>query len=768
MIVNIEIFFDIRVLNLRNDNTLMRFKKFPCDRQLDMMDCGPACLKMVARYYGKFYSMQFLRDKCGITREGVSLLDMGYAAESIGLHTLSVRVALKDLINKIPLPCILHWQNSHFVVLYSITKRKAFVSDPAKGLVTYTHQQFLDGWIKPNSDQGVVMALEPMADFSQLEEAEKKQRTKTFQSTLAYFLPYKTNFATIGIVMLLSTFLQAILPFISKAVIDVGIQTRDIDFINMVLIANVMIILSMTMSNVVRDWILMHIASRVNISLISDYLIKLMKLPVTFFENKMVGDILQRANDHERIRSFVMNNSLNLIFSAITFLVFAIILLIYNAIIFYIFLAGSFFYVAWIMIFLRIRKKLDWEYFELISKNQSYWVETVESIQEIKVNNYERPRRWRWETIQAKLYRVNLRVLSVNNAQGLGAQFIESVKNLIITFYCARAVISGDITFGVMISTQFIIGMLNGPIVQLVGFVQSFQYAKISFLRLNEVHQLADEDELMGNDPISLPLEKSLHVKNVSFQYTPNGSLVLKNVNLSIPEGKITAIVGNSGCGKSTLLKVLLRLYQPSYGEIYIGNMHINNVSLRQWREKCGVVLQDGKVFNDTVIRNIVLGDGDVDHQRLKEAVQIANISDDIEQLPLGYQTMLGEQGKGLSGGQKQRLLIARALYKNPDYLFLDEATNALDAINEQKIVRALNDASVGRTVLVIAHRLSTIRNADQIVVMKGGMVVEIGTHNSLMALKRFYYELVSSQIGMESDMVSQTVMVNGKDTTEA
>jgi len=486
-----------------------------------------------------------------------------------------------------------------------------------------------------------------------------------------------------------------------------------------------------------------------------------MKLPVTFFENKLVGDILQRANDHERIRSFIMNNSLNLFFSGISFLVFAVVLLIYNSIIFYIFLAGSILYVTWILIFLGIRKKLDWEYFELISKNQSYWVETVESIQEIKINNFERPRRWRWESIQARLYRVNLRVLSVNNAQGLGAQFIDSVKNLIITFYCARAVIDGEITFGVMISTQFIIGMLNGPIVQLVGFIQSLQYAKISLLRLNEIHQLSNEDEKLGNDPITMPTDKSLYVHNVSFQYSPHGKLVLKNINLMIPEGKVTAIVGNSGCGKSTLLKILTRLYQPAFGEIFIGNMHINNVSLRQWREKCGVVLQDGKIFQDTVIRNIVLGDGDVDQERLKEAVIAANISDDIEQLPRGYQTIMGEQGKGLSGGQKQRLLIARALYKNPDYLFLDEATNALDAINEQKIVRALNEAFKGKTVLVIAHRLSTIRNADQIIVMKDGMAMEVGNHNSLMKLKRYYFELVSSQLNIAADTDTHISQMN-------
>lgn len=726
-------------------------RSFPFEYQLDSMDCGPACLKMICKYFGKYYSLQYLRDLCGITREGVSFLDLSYGAEKIGLHTLAVKSDIQTLHEKVPLPCIVHWNNSHFIVVYKTTRQKVFVSDPAKGLMSYTYAEFKQGWYKEGEETGALLAIEPMADFLQRDLEERTERAKTFQNVLGYFLPYRKNFVTLFFIMLIATALQGLLPFISKAVIDVGIQTHDLNFINLVLIANIVIIISVTISGVIRDWLLLHITARVNIALISDYLIKLMQLPVTFFENKMIGDILQRAQDHERIRSFIKNNSINLIFSTLTFLAFSIILLVYNAIIFVIFLAGSILYVGWVLGFLKIRKKLDWEYFTLISQNQSYWVETVGAIHDIKINNYEKQKRWKWEDIQAKLYKVNLRVLNITNAQNMGAQFIESIKNLLIIFYCAKAVIGGEITFGVMISTQFIIGMLNSPLNQFIGFIISAQYAKISFLRINEIHQLRDEEDTVVTNSLNIPDNKSLMLKNVSFQYTPNAPFVLKQINLIIPEGKITAFVGGSGSGKSTLLKLVLRLYNPSFGEILIGNMNISNLSLREWRDHCGVVMQEGKIFNDTILNNITLDDEKIDYKRLKEAVRIANIASEIEQMPQGYQTKIGEVGRGLSGGQKQRMLIARALYKNPSFLFLDEATNALDAINEYKIVQALNHAFEKRTVVVVAHRLSTIMNADQIVVLKDGVIIEVGNHEKLMEKHGHYYDLVDKQIGVWS-----------------
>lgn len=736
----------------------MRWKRFPVEYQMDSQDCGPASLKIIAKYFGRYYSLQYLRDRCGITKEGVSLLDISTGAESIGLRTLAIKCTLNDVVSKVPLPAIVFWNENHFVVVYNADKKYIWISDPAKGRVKYTHEEFRKGWYPKGEENGVLLAVEPTVDF-QKSEAEKTQRKSTFSGILRYFFPYKKQFGLVLGIMLVVTLLQAVLPFISKAVIDVGIKTSDVNFIHMVLFGNICILASVMAFNVLRDWVLLHITSRVNIALISDYLIKLMKLPVTFFENKLLGDILQRAQDHERIRSFIMNNSLALIFSSLTFVIFAIILLVYNTNIFYIFLAGSVCYIVWVLLFLSIRKKLDWEYFELLSKNQSYWVETVSAIQDIKIFNYEKYRRWKWEEIQARLYHVNKKVLTVTNAQNLGAQFIEGMKNMAIVFYCAVAVINGEITFGVMISTQFILGMLNGPLIQFINFVVSAQYAKISFLRINEIRELEDEEDLLSiGSTTVMPEKKDITLENVFFQYTPNGSMVLRNVFLRIPEKKVTAIVGGSGSGKSTLLKLLVRLYKPTHGEIKMGGMNVTAINLRQWRDLCGVVMQDGNIFSDTILNNIVLDDDHIDYDRLREVCRTAQLEEEINSMPKGFETMIGETGRGLSGGQKQRLLIARALYQDPEFLFLDEATNSLDVMNERKIVEALSNAFKQRTVVVIAHRLSTIKHADQIVVLNQGYIAEIGNHQTLMEKKGLYYQLVATQAAVNPCIPSATI----------
>jgi len=708
---------------------------------MDSMNSGPACLKMIAKHFGKDYSLSHLRDLCGITPHGSSFLDLCYGAEKIGLHALTIKTDLQNLQTKFPLPCVIHWQNSHYVVVYKITGSIIYVSDPTIGLISYTLPEFQKGWYKQGEEVGIILAIEPRANFMHA------GRLKTMENVFSYFAPFHKNLATIFVVMILATALQGILPFISKAVIDVGILTRDLDFIDIMLMANIIIIISITISNVVRDWLLLHITARVNLALISDYLIKLMQLPVTFFENKMIGDILQRAQDHERMRNFIINNSLNLIFSSLTFFTFSIILLIYNQIIFYIFISGSILYVFWVLAFLKVREKYDQEYFTQASQNQNYWVETVGAIQDIKINNYEQQKRWKWENIQAKLYKTNLKLLNISNAQNIGAHFVQSIQNLAITFYCAKAVLGGEITMGVMFSVLFIIGMLNAPVTQLIGFLNMGHNAKISFSRINEIHQLEDEEDVIATKNQSATENKSLCVRNLSFQYTPTSPFVLKLTHLIIPEGKITAIVGGSGSGKSTLLKLLLRLYQPTYGDIIVGNTNISNISLRDWRNHCGVVMQDGKIFNDTILNNIVLDDEDINYERLRKAVRDAHIGSEIEQMPQGYQTKIGEAGWGLSGGQKQRLLIARALYKAPTYLFLDEATNALDTISEHVIINALTRNFEKRTVVVIAHRLSTIINADQIVVLKDGKIIETGNHRILMEKEGHYCDLINKQI---------------------
>lgn len=615
----------------------MILKHFPVEYQMDSQDCGPASLKIIAKHFGRYYSLQYLRDRCGITNQGISLLDLSTGAENIGLRTLAIKCTIEEVITSVPFPTILFWNENHFVVLYHADKKHMWVSDPAKGRIKYTHEEFRRGWYPKKENKGVLLAVEPTVDF-QKNKQQKEREKNSFINILRYFIPYKKSFMTIFVIMFIVTLFQGILPFISKAVIDVGIKTFDLNFINMVLIGNICILLSITIFNVIRDWLLLHITSRVNIALISDYLIKLMKLPVTFFENKLLGDILQRARDHERIRNFIMNNSLSLIFSIFTFIIFGIILLIYNAIIFYIFLAGSILYVLWVLLFLSIRRKLDWEYFELISKDQSYWVETVSAIQDIKIYNYEKHRRWKWEEIQARLYKVNKRVLNVTNSQNMGAQFIENIKNMSIVFYCASAVITGDITFGIMISTQFIIGMLNGPLIQFINFIISAQYAKISFLRMNEIHQLEDEEAPLSISTSIIPACRDMILENVHFQYSVNAPMILKNIYLQIPQNKVTAIVGGSGSGKSTLLKLLVRLYKPSYGEIKMGGMNVSIINLKHWREICGVVMQDGKLFSDTIVNNIILDDEHINYDRLHEVCRIAQIEDEINSMPKGYE----------------------------------------------------------------------------------------------------------------------------------
>lgn len=723
--------------------------RFPEEYQLDKMDCGPTCLKIISRYYGRYYSLTMLRELCGVTREGVSISNITNGAERIGLKTRAVKCTVKQLKEEVPLPCIVHWKNHHFVVVYKVGRNQVYLSDPAAGLTKYPMKEFARSWVKSDSKKGVVIGLQPEADFHELNLEDPTQRHKGYSKVLEYFRPYQKSIVTLVLVMLFATLLQASLPFITRAIIDVGVHTADMDFINIMLIANAIILVSITFSNAVRDWVTMHLTARINISLISDYLVKLMKLPITFFENKMIGDILQRAQDHQRIRDFLMGNSLNLIFSSITFLVFSIILFVFNKMIFWCFSVGSLLYLAWVLGFLEVRKRLDTNYFGLMAKDQSYWVETIGGMQDIKVNNYEQAKRWNWENLQARLYKVNVKLLSITNYQTLGAQFIDGMKNLLITVICAKAVINGEMTFGVMVSTQIIIGMLNGPLQQFIQFAISAQVARISLKRINEIQALPDEESRAGEHQLQFSQHKDIFVDRVTFQYAPKSPFVIQNVSFTISKGKITAIVGDSGSGKSTLLKILLRLYEPTYGSIHIGNTNLSNMPLKQWRNSCGVVLQDGRIFNDTILNNIVLGAEEIDHQLLERAVNVANIASEIESMPKGYGTRMGEQGRGMSGGQKQRILIARALYKNPEYLFLDEATNALDTINEKKIVDALEEAFVGRTVVIIAHRLSTIKKASQIIVMKDGRINEIGNHDFLMKKGGHYFNLVSTQAAL-------------------
>jgi len=727
--------------------------KFPNYRQPDLMDCGPTCIRMIAKYYGRNYSLQRLRDISGINRQGVSLLGISEAAEKIGFRTTGIRVSLDKLL-KIELPCILHWQQQHFVVLYKITsksstKRIYHISDPAKGLVNYSEAEFLQHWLSTQNNghsEGISLILSPAPEFYAQGGDSDKGLDLTYM--LSYLLKYKKLIVQLFVGLGVGSLLQLILPFLTQSVVDIGINTRNLNFVYVVLIAQTMLFLGRTSVDFIRSWILLHMTTRINISILTDFLIKLMKLPMSFFETKMTGDIMQRMSDQGRIQSFLTGSSLNTVFSMFNLVVFAFVLGYYNINIFIIFLVSSVLYSLWVIFFLKKRRELDFKRFDISSENQSNIVQLISGMQEIKLNNCEQQKRWEWERIQAGLFKFNVKSLALGQYQQFGAFFINEGKNILITFMVAKAVIDGQLTLGAMMAIQYIVGQLNSPIEQLLGFLQSFQDAKISLERLNEIHEMQDEEPLDKTFLMELPLNKSISLQNLSFTYPGAGNEpVLQNINLDIPEGKTTAIVGMSGSGKTTILKLLLRFYEPQKGEIKVGSTYLSQIGYRFWRGRCGIVMQDGFIFSDSIARNIAVGDEYPDITKLLRAIKVANISDFIEGLPLGLNTKIGAAGNGISQGQRQRILIARAVYKDPEYMFFDEATNALDANNEKIIMENLEAFYKGRTVVVVAHRLSTVKNADHIIVLDKGTIVEQGTHQQLVDAYGEYYQLVKNQL---------------------
>ena len=720
--------------------------------QLDSMDCGPSCLRMIAKHYGKTYSLNTLRQRSEYTRQGVSMLGISSAAESIGFKSLGAKLSFQELCEA-PLPCIVHWNQNHFVVVYKITrvrKRiKIYVADPAVRLAVFTPDEFNRSWISTKSggeDKGVALLLEPTPEFYS-EQGEKVNR-KGFGFLYSYVRPYKQFIQQLIIGLIFGSLIQLILPFLTQNIVDIGINTRNISFIWLVLIAQMVLTLSTSTVNFIRNWILLHLGTRINISLISDFLIKLMRLPVGFFDTKMTGDLMQRIDDHKRIQTFLTGSSLNILFSFFNIVIFGIVLLYYNTTIFGIFFVASSMYILWITLFMKRRRELDYKAFTQNAANQSNVIQLITGMQEIKLNTCEKQKRWEWERIQARLFKISSKGLALGQYQEAGGTLINQFKNIIITVVAANSVIKGDLTLGMMLSVQYIIGQLDSPISQIINFVQQTQDARISLERLAEIHCKDDEEEVGSSLINEIPKDKTIQLTDLSYKYIGSGDdYVLKDINLTIPPGKTTAIVGVSGSGKTTIIKLLLGFYPPSKGLLMLGENNLNTFSMNAWRKKCGVVMQDGFIFSDSVANNIAPGAEQIDKQKLGQAVEIANIRDFIESLPLGYNTKIGQEGVGLSQGQKQRILIARAVYKDPQFIFLDEATNALDSNNERTIMENLDDFFIGKTVIIVAHRLSTVKNADKIVVLDNGLIIEEGTHQELTAAKGTYFQLVKNQL---------------------
>jgi ATP-binding cassette subfamily B protein len=721
---------------------------FPFYKQLDAMDCGPTCLRMVARHYGKHFSLQTLREASHLSKEGVSMLGIARAAESIGLQTMGVSLTWERLKSEAPLPVIVHWKQNHFIVVYRIRKDKVYVADPAYGLTVYSREEFLRGWISTRKDgeaKGSVLLLQPTPDFLNQEDEPVKKTGFTY--LYRYLAPYRRYVYHLLLGLILGSIIQFLLPFLFQSIVDFGITNQDLSFIYLILLFQFVLILSQMGIDFIRRWILLHLSTRINISLISDFLVKMMKLPVGFFDTKLTGDILQRVGDHRRIESFITTSSLTILFSMVNLVVFAVILAIYSVKILLVFLAGALLYFLWISVFMKKRRSLDHKYFSKQAENQSKLIQIIHGIREIKLNNAERLNQWEWKDIQAGLFRVNMKSLSLNQNQEAGGVFINETKNILINVIAAIAVLNGQMTLGMLLAVSYILGQLNGPIEQMISFFHRAQDAKISLERLGEIHEL--EDEFQKHTGVTVrPSIDRVTVSGLSFSYPSAISRnVLEGISLALKKDTVTAVVGVSGSGKTTLVKLLLGFYPPASGEIRIGDMNIQMMSPDLWRSQCGVVMQDGFIFSDTIAKNIAMGEEQIKPDQLLYAARMACIDDFIDQLPLGFNTRIGQEGLTLSGGEQQRILIARAIYKNPMFLFLDEGTSALDANNERRIMDNLQLVFKGKTVLIVAHRLSTVKNADQIIVLDRGHIVEEGKHNALIAKKGHYFNLVRNQL---------------------
>ena len=723
---------------------------FPFYKQPDLKDCGPTCLKIISSYYGKIFDISLLRELCETHKFGTSIEKLAVASEYLGYRSLGVSICIDDLLDA-PLPCILFWNNNHFVVLYKIKSERFYISDPDKGLLDFSKDEFLNFWveheIKKKSNKGVALLLEPTPKFHKNSSNNDSKRIIGFSFILRYVFQFKPYITQLILGLILGSFLQLIFPFLTQSLVDVGIKNQNIHFIYLILFSQLSLFIGKTVVDVIRVWILLHLSTRINISLISDFFIKLMNLPISFFDTRLTGDIIHRINDHKRIEKILTSSSFSVLFSIFNVITFGSVLAFYNALIFWIFFFGSLLYFTWISIFLKKRAKLDYKRFSQVSQEQSKLIELINGMQEIKLHNAEQQKRWSWEYVQARIYNVAMSSLRLEQYQTVGSGFINEFKNILITIISAKLVVEGEITLGMMLAISYVVGQLNGPISQIIDFIKELQDAKISLDRISEIHKKEDEESIDQDKIKNISIYEDIILQNVFYRYIGSDQMVLQDLNIEIPSQKVTAIVGVSGSGKTTLMKLLLKFYDPKEGHINLGRYNLKNISQKTWRNHCGVVMQEGYIFNDSIANNIAITHEGLDKEKLIHAVEVANLREFIETLPLAYNTKIGMEGVGLSTGQKQRILIARAVYKNPDFLFFDEATSALDANTEKTIMEQLKIFFKNKTVLIIAHRLSTVKNADQIVVLDKGKIIEKGNHTELVNQKGAYYHLVKNQL---------------------
>lgn len=732
--------------------------RFPFYKQLNTMDCGPTCLRMVAKHYGKYYNLDTLRKLAGFNKLGVSLFNIKNASEEIGLEAKGVRLTIDDL-KILKIPSILHWNQNHFVVLIKASRNSFTIADPAKGILTLTRENFLRSWSSSldenGNEMGLALILTPSSEF--YDKEGDKEKKVDWRSTIKYLNYNRKQFLQIVFTLIISSGIQLLFPYLTQKTVDFGIEYKDVSLIITILLAQLMLTFSQSILEFLQGRLLLRISNFFNFNLLSSFWTKLTKLPLSFFDSRHTGDILQRLDDHIKIRDFLTNSLLSTLFSALIFIVYSVALFLYQPLLVVIFIAGSLLNFTWMYFFLSIKRKINYESFYLQSKENDITLQFIQGMQEIRLNNAELEKGEEWEDLQVDLFKLNTRNLIYSQWQSIGGVCINQTQNLIISFIVATLVIKGELTLGTMLAIQYIIGQLNSPITQWINFIQNGQDAKISFERLNEIHHLPNEENDKEAYLYKLPICRDIVLKNMSFEYPGNfNEPVLKNISLTIPAGKTTAIVGSSGSGKTTLMKILLKVYDNYEGNIFIGDESDENnassisfasINPTYWRRRCGAVMQDGYIFNDTILNNISIGTSDVKMSEIEQCCKLANIDGFIHSLPNGIQTLLGSEGMSLSQGQKQRLLIARALYRDPDYLFFDEATNSLDAENERQITQNLNEFIRGKTAIIIAHRLSTVKNADKIVVLKDGEIIEEGTHLALTSKKGFYYKLVRDQL---------------------